>query len=272
MASNRDQIPEAQYVKAEYVIDEMAKFGHHRISELSVPRVLVLALLAGAFITFGGLFSVLLAAGVGTPGPFRLLEGLGFSAGFFFVVLTEAALFTEANVVLPATLLETHRPTFRIFRFWALAWAGNLGGAVAVGWLVHVAQSYPPDLIEALDHAVKLKMQYWERGGIGDWFEALLSGVLANWLVGMAAFFAVMGRTILGKYVPVALAVSLFVAANFQHSPANMAYFALIMPTGEGPGWGPALAWNVVPAGIGNILGGALLVALPFWYVFVRKE
>jgi formate/nitrite transporter FocA (FNT family) len=58
----------------------------------------------------------------------------------------------------------------------------------------------------------------------------------------------------------------LFVAANFQHSPANMGYFSLIMPTGHGPGWWAALAWNIVPAGLGNMAGGAFVVALPFWY------
>lgn len=45
-----------------------------------------------------------------------------------------------------------------------------------------------------------------------------------------------------------------------------MGYFALIMPGREGPGWQPALMWNVILVGIGNMIGGAFLVALPFWY------
>jgi formate/nitrite transporter FocA (FNT family) len=47
-------------------------------------------------------------------------------------------------------------------------------------------------------------------------------------MVGMAAFMATMGRTIIGKYIPVLLMVSAFVAAGFMHSPANMAYISLI--------------------------------------------
>lgn len=86
----------------------------------------------------------------------------------------------------------------------------------------------------------------------------------------MAAFFPMMGRTIFGKYIPVLLAVTLFVAANFQHSPANMGYFSLLMAQASGPGWGPALAWNIVPTGIGNIIGGTVFVALPFWYAFLH--
>jgi formate/nitrite transporter FocA (FNT family) len=93
--------------------------------------------------------------------------------------------------------------------------------------------------------------------------------MLANWLVGMAAFFAMMGRTIMGKYIPILLAVTAFVAADFRHSPANMGFFALWMAeTGSGPGWATALGWNIVPAGIGNMLGAALLVAVPFRFVF----
>jgi len=94
----------------------------------------------------------------------------------------------------------------------------------------------------------------------------------ANWLVGMAAFFATMGRTIIGKFVPVALAVSLFVTIGVQHGPANMGHFSLIMLGGGGPGWGPAVLWNIVPAGLGNVVDGALLVVLPLWFALRSGE
>jgi len=221
----------------------------------------------------GALFSVLLAAQVEAEGLKHLLQGLGFSAGFFFVILSSAVLFTEANVVLPATLLYEHQGAFvlKVLRFWTLAWVGNLLGAWCVGWLVPIAQVYPPVVGYDLAAFVAKKMHYHAVGTPAAWFQAMLSGVLANWLVGMAAFFATMGRTIIGKYIPVFLAVTLFVSANFQHSPANMGYFALIMPSGDGPGWLPAIAWNIFPVGIGNMIGGGLLVALPFWFVANRK-
>jgi formate/nitrite transporter FocA (FNT family) len=267
-------VPPPQYVSAEYVLETMGRSEVRRIRTLSTVQVLVLSAVGGAFITVGALFSVLLGAAVRTPGPQRLLEGLGFSAGFFFVILSEAVLFTEANVALPATLLRRScdAPGRRVARFWALAWIGNLAGAMLTGFVIHVAQRYPSDVSNLLGELVKRKMSYRAIGGAGEWFKLILSGMLANWLVGMAAFFAVMGRTLFGKYIPVFLAVTLFVAANFQHSPANMGYFSLIMPSGHGPGWGPALWWNVLPVGIGNIIGGSLLVVLPFWFAAHRRE
>lgn len=155
----------------------------------------------------------------------------------------------------------------RVARYWALVWVGNFAGTLLFGSAIVWAQGNGPGFVAELGSFVDKKMAYAEAGTAAAWFRAMASGVLANWLVGMAAFFSVMGRTIVGKYVPVFVAVSLFVAANLQHSPANMGYFALANALGTGPGWAQALAWNIVPAGLGNMLGGIALVAWPFWFV-----
>ncbi len=274
MSDDVTSVPAAQYVRADHVMDAMAAFGRDRLADLDLLRVLVLAMLAGGFITLGGLFSVLLGAGVETAGLQRLVEGVAFSAGFFFVVLSEAVLFTEANVVLPATMLRrTERRSRRIMEFWAVAWVGNFLGAIIVANLVAASQFSADSTIQLLGEIIDTKLAWRDAGGVGNWFSLVLSGVLANWLVGMAAFFSMMGRTIIGKYIPILLAVTMFVAANFQHSPANMGYFALWMAeTGQGPGWAVALGWNIVPVGLGNMVGATLLVALPFWYVFQPSD
>jgi formate transporter len=264
--------PAAQHLAAPTVLAEMARFGRGRVGQLTPSRALVLAVLGGGFITVGALFSVLLSAGVDADGPRRFLEGFGFSAGFFFVVLAEAVLFTEANVVLPTTLLDDRHQWVRVVRFWAIAWVGNLVGAWLFAQLIATAQAYSPETLAALGEVIEGKLAYREVGGAGAWWQLVLSGVLANWLVGMAAFFAFMGRTIIGKYIPVLLAVTAFVAAGFQHSPANMGYFALHLAHGGGPSWAVALGWSIVPAGIGNMLGAAVLVAVPFWFVHHHRR
>jgi len=271
MPPDHERLPPAGYISADRVIGQMAEFGRNRIDSLSASRILVLGFMAGAFITAGALFSVHLSMGFDAPGAVALATGFGFSTGFFFVVLSEAALFTEANVVMPATLLARGTRARHVMRFWALAWLGNFAGAVVVGWMIRTAQYNSPGFDESLAALIAAKMRYQALGGAENWFRVILSGVLANWLVGMAAFYATMGRTIIGKYIPVFLAVTMFVAAGFQHSPANMGYFAISIAAGGGPGWGDALLWNVIPAGIGNVIGGALLVAVPFWWIFQRR-
>lgn len=266
--------PPRQYLSADHVLGELCQFGSRRLKQLSVSQVLVLGVMGGGFIAMGALLSVLLAEGAGGEGAKRLVEGLGFSSGFFFVVLSEAVLFTEANVAHPAVLLF-RRPSdvaLTVGGFWLLAWLGNLAGAWLVGQLLSLAQKLPHGALEEIQALVTRKMVYGSMGTTEAWLLAILSGILANWLVGMAAFFATMGRSIIGKYIPVLLAVTVFVAAGLEHSPANMGFFALATPLGLGSGWLRALAWNIVPVGIGNMIGGALLVALPFWYALRPEE
>jgi len=71
--------PAPQYLSAEHVVAEMADHGTRRLQRLSVAQILVLAMLAGGFVTVGALFSVLLATGIGSLGVQRLMEGLGLA-------------------------------------------------------------------------------------------------------------------------------------------------------------------------------------------------
>lgn len=258
--------PRAQYLAPDVVLVEMAEAGAKRAASLSIGQVLILSTMAGGFITIGALFSTLLAAGTDNEGVKRLLEGFGFSTGFFLVVLSGALLFTEANVELPATLMSGDGPAIRssILRLWVLAAVGNMVGSFVVGSAIHYTQTYGAGYEEVLAEVVDTKLRYQTIGGVDGFTRAIVSGMFGNWLVGMAAFLSTMGRTIIGKYIPVLVTVMAFVAGGFLHSPANMAYFSLIQPSGNGPGWADALTWGILPAAIGNILGAFLLVALPF--------
>ena len=264
-------LPPSIYIPAEAVIAEMAEWARRRIDGLNWFHVLVLGAMGGGFIAVGALFSLLLGSGIESPTGRLLVEGFGFSAGFFFVVLSEAALFTEANVVMPAALLHRRSEALAVFRFWGLALAGNIIGAILFGALIAQVGHYSSAYTELLEETVAFKLSFAERGADG-WFEAVLSGVAANWLVGMAAFFGTMGRTIFGKYIPVLLAVSAFVAAGFQHAPANFGYFSLAWFGGTPISLSDALFWNLLPASLGNVIGGTFLVALPFWYIWGRRD
>lgn len=265
-------MPTNQYIAPEDVLVEMAEAGGKRACSLRVHQILILSVMAGAFITIGALFSTLIATGSQNEGVTRLLEGFGFSVGFFLVVLSGALLFTEVNVELPVTLLDGRRThhgfaTLRtaIFKLWVVAAIGNMIGAFILGQVIVYTSSYGADVEHLLGEVMATKMRYQTVGGAEGFFKAMLSGVIANWLVGMAAFLATMGRTIIGKYIPVLVTVMAFVAGGFLHSPANMAYLSLVQPLGDGPGWGDGLLWAVLPAAIGNIIGAFFLVALPFY-------
>jgi formate transporter len=265
--------PTRQHLAAYEVLPAMKREAEYFLTR-SVGQILVLALAGGMFVTLGALFSLLLSDGFSAPGAKLLMQGLGFSTGFFMIILSRSALFTEANVIFPASYLQgvPKNHVVTILRFWGIAWIGNMLGAFIIGIVIAFAQIYRDSLLQGLDTVVAKKMAYRDEGTVTAWSRIIVSGMLGNALIGMAAFFATMANTLIGKFVPVFLVVSLFVAANLQHSPANMGYFSLSMAMGGGPGWDAAFLWNIIPAGIGNILGGALLVALPFWYALANRN
>ncbi|MCH8346599.1 MAG: formate/nitrite transporter family protein [Chloroflexi bacterium] len=234
-------------------------------------RQLVLAFAAGSFITFGAVLSVALTVDVDSVGISRLLLGLGFSAGFILVILSGSALFTEINVLLPEMFLSRPRDLCRrCWPFWFIAIVGNLMGALFVGSMISGAHVLGPLQEERLFELLEEKMQFQELGTEG-WFVVLVSGILGNWLVGMAAFLATAARTVTGKILGLVFPIVTFVAIGVQHAPANMGYFATgLIGGGSGVGWGEAIWWNLVPASLGNIIGGALFVALLFWYTYGR--
>ena len=64
-----------------------------------------------------------------------------------------------------------------------------------------------------------------------------------------------------------------FIGIGLEHSVANMTLLALgiFSPYAtETVNWGGYLS-NLIPVIIGNILGGAIFVALPYWFISQKK-
>ena len=57
-----------------------------------------------------------------------------------------------------------------------------------------------------------------------------------------------------------------FVGSGFEHSIANQSVLgiALFLPYGEAISWG-GFMWNQIFVGLGNIVGGAVLVGAAYW-------
>ena len=111
--------------------------------------------------------------------------------------------------------------------------------------------------------------------------EALVKGILCNTLVCLAVWLAMAGRTVVDKVVAVVMPVSAFVAAGFEHSVANMYFISLGLMLKDSTALPEAVntasltplgfAQNLVPVTLGNIIGGAVFVALAYYIVYRRR-
>jgi formate/nitrite transporter FocA (FNT family) len=87
------------------------------------------------------------------------------------------------------------------------------------------------------------------------------------------------GKTATDKILAILLPIAAFVAGGFEHCVANM-YFVpmglfLKASAGSGPAgltWGNFLLRNLLPVTLGNMVGGAVLVAGLLWVIYQRFD
>lgn len=243
-----------------------------RVSDVGVAKarlpLLTLALLgvlAGAFIGLGALMFTLVAsdASLGFAAS-RLLGGLVFSLGLVLVVVAGAELFTGNNLIAMAWA-GGRVSTPELLRNWVVALAGNLVGAVGLALLVWLAGRGALNQGAVADTVVRIAGAKAQM----PWFEAFFSGVLCNVLVCMAVWMAMAGRSVTDKVLAVVFPITAFVAAGFEHSVANLYFFALALLLGAPLGAADLLG-NLLPVIAGNIVGGSVLVALVYWVIYLR--
>ncbi len=275
-----------------------AEYTGVRKAETPLPKVFLLAVLAGAFIALGALFATTVSTGGAAVtdaagaraftatvpwGIQRLLAGLVFSLGLTLVVVGGAELFT-GNTLIVMAWASGKVGTASLLRNWAVVYAGNLVGSVATAGMVfagkqHLFASGAVGLTALSTAKAKCEMGF---------VQAFALGILCNALVCLAVWLTYSARSTLDKIAALTLPVAAFVAAGFEHSVANMYFvpYGMMVRAGADPAfWAAAgrspgdfdsvnaaafLANNLVPVTLGYVVGGAVCVAAVYWAVYLR--
>ena len=241
-------------------------------AHLPFLKLFVLGLLAGGFIGLGAMYYTIVAADHALPFAVgRILGGLVFSLGLVLVVVAGAELFTGNNLIVMAWA-DGKVSTGQVLRNWAIVLVANGIGAAGLAWLVWMS-GHPgmgQGAIAAQTMAIAAAKTAMPFG------EAFFRGVMCNVLVCLAVWLAMAARSVTDKILAVVFPISAFVAAGFEHSIANFYFIPLAMllaASGQPAPVGAAIdlagmAANLVPVTLGNLAGGAILVAGVYWIVW----
>ena len=222
-------------------------------------QMLVLGIFAGMFIalaatgaTFGNIYGG------------KIAGACIFTAGLAMVVVAGSELFTGNNLML-AALFDRRIGLVKLLKNWILVFFGNFLGALFVAAIVTLSGVFGP-VSETVIATASAKVNL-------PFFEAILRGVLCNVLVCIAVWMAFAANTVQGKIAAVFLPVMLFVLCGFEHSVANMFYIPAGMFQGAFTGAAAPtilefLLRNLLPVTIGNLIGGACLVAGGYYLVY----
>jgi len=272
-------IPADMAAKAENVGVAKAKLGPYRMFSL--------AILAGAFIALGAIFSTTTSTG-GADLPFgvtRLLAGLTFSLGLILVVIAGAELFTGNNLIVMAWA-SRKVTTAQLLRNWVIVYLGNFVGSIVTAYLMFLSKQFMFS-----GGALGLNALNIAHGKSGLGFtQALVLGIFCNALVCLAVWLCMGARSSTDRVFLIIPPITAFVAAGFEHSIANMYFIpvALFIKAGAAPAfweaigktaadfpnltWGNFFLANLLPVTIGNIIGGALMVGLVYWSIYLRPS
>jgi formate transporter len=271
-------------------------------ANLPILNMFVLAILAGAFIAVGAIFATTVSAGsmavkdaagaaafsTGLPyGVTRLLTGLVFTVGLILVIVGGSELFTGNNLIMVA-FASKKVSLGGLLRNWGVVYLGNFVGSVATAYIVFLGKQYSFG-----GNAVGMAALSIGNTKCGLTFvQAVALGIMCNALVCMAVWLCYSARTTTDKILAIIPPISCFVAAGFEHSVANMyfipialfikyfdaaAYSNIVTTLNGGKDfanltWGNFFFANLLPVTIGNIIGGALMVGLVYWFIYLRKQ
>ena len=267
---------------------EMAARAEHvgvRKAHLDAISTFALAVLAGAFIALGAIFATTVSAG-GAALPFgvvRLLAGVAFSLGLILVIVGGAELFT-GNTLIVMAWASRKVSTGLVLRNWVIVYAGNIVGAVATATVTFIAGQYSFG-----GGAVGLAALAIGNAKSGlEFIPAVALGMLCNALVCLAVWLTFSARTTTDRILAIIPPIAAFVAAGFEHSVANMYFIPealLIRGNAAATFWtsigktaadypnltlGGFLVNNLLPVTIGNIIGGAAMVGIVYWFIYLR--
>jgi formate transporter len=253
---------------------------------LPTVNMFILGVLAGAFIGIGAIFATTVAAG-GAALPYgvtRLLTGLVFTVGLILVVVGGAELFT-GNTLITIAFASRKVTLMQLLRNWTIVYIGNFVGAILTAYIVFLGKQYSFG-----NGAVGLAaLNIGEAKTALTFLQAVALGIMCNALVCMAVWMCYSARSTTDKILAIIPPIATFVAAGFEHSVANMYFIPLaLFVKGSGDAtffeaigrtaesfthltWGNFFIVNLLPVTIGNIIGGAIMVGLIYWFVYLRK-
>jgi formate/nitrite transporter len=241
-------------------------------SRLPAGKLGVMSILGGIFIATGALLAIVVAGSAldlqqANPGLARFVLGAVFPVGFIAVVLTGAGLFTSDCATQMVPWYRRRVTAATVLRVLVVAYAGNVIGAVGLavlGWLGGILAEGQPWTPYLLDLGAG-KVSH-------SWGEVFVKGILANMLVCVAAWQAYSARSTTGKVIGIWFPVMAFVALGTEHSIANLFFIPAAMLSGADITVAQFLTANLIPATLGNWVGGALLIGLPYAWLYAQDR
>jgi formate-nitrite transporter family protein len=190
-----------------------------------------------------------------------LVASFGYTLGFIFVTMGRQQLFTETTLTVMLPVLHgTHRLS-EVARYWAIVFAANIVGTLLFAAAMMIPHLVRPELLQSFSD---LGVKAVEPGFAG----VLVKGVIAGWLIALMVWL--MPAAASARILVIVAVTWLIAAGEFSHVIAGSGEAAVAAMQGA-IGWPDYALGFLLPAFIGNSVGGVVFVAL-LNHAQVKKE
>jgi len=244
------------------VHDIVRSEGEHELQR-GFPALWWSGLAAGLSMGLSPLAAAILSAMLPDQPWADIIVAGGYSAGFVIAILGRQQLFTENTItaLLPVINHRTIDYLLKMLRLWCIVLVANLAGALVVATLFAATPLLPAAHAAAMEH---MSLAYLER----SFFGTFLAAVVAGWLI--AALVWTMPSVPNSRFAMVLFFTWLVGIGHFAHVIAG-AVSAFFLVFAQSAGLLEVLGGFLLPALIGNVVGGSALFAL-ISYSQVREE
>ncbi|AZQ62499.1 formate/nitrite transporter family protein [Flammeovirga pectinis] len=240
--------------------------------KMSIQQLLVFGFLGGAYVAFGFLLAIVVGGGMPgigaeNPGIPKFVMGAVFPVGLILCIIAGAELFTSSTAMMTVSVLSKDQSIKKLGKVWTFGYLGNFVGSLFVAYFITTltgvvdGEVFHNSLISVAEHKVG-----------NPFYKTFFKAVGANWLVCLAAWQAYAAKDVMGKVIGIWFPVMTFVTFGFEHCIANMYVIPAAIFNGADITWTDFIITNLIPATIGNIVGGAFFVGTIYWWMFVKPE
>ena len=185
--------------------------------------------------------------------PWReLIASFGYCLGFLFVTMGRQQLFTETTLTVMLPVLHKTHGVSDVARYWTIVFVANIIATLLFAAAVSIPQLFPAELTNSF---IKLGTEAAAPG----FLTVLIKAVFAGWLIALMVWL--MPAAASAKFVVIIAVTWLIAVAKFSHVIAGSAETAFAAMH-DGIGWNDYALGFLVPALIGNSVGGVVFVAL----------
>ena len=245
-------------------------------ANLSLPKMILLGILAGFFIAIGGEASSLASHNIANVGLARTITGAVFPVGLMMIVLVGGELFT-GNTMIVMAVMQKEATWLQYARNLVVVFFSNLVGSLIIAYLTYFSGqwNYTDGALGAYTMKIALGKVNLSFG------TAFASGILCNILVCVAVLMAISAKDIAGKILAIFFPIFAFVISGFEHCVANMYYIPAGLIAKTNPQYVEkaeelygitadklnaltvgGMVKIMIPLTLGNIVGGAVFVGV----------